>query len=275
MNLKRRVGIVGYGKLGQFLAKAIQEREEYQLAFVWNRNPDGIGPEIPEDRRLVELKDFRERKPDLIVEVAHPVITQQWGEAFLEYCDYMSGSPTAFAELKTEQAMRATAAIPNGHGLYIPRGALPGLGEVLGMKSAGKLSAARITMRKHPSSLKYSGPIDPPMEETTAPRVIYDGPLRPLCGFAPNNVNTMAVLALASELGFDKLEAQLVANPNLEHHITEVVLLGPDTGGPRYSLTLLRESPAGAGAVTSTATLTTFCNSMFQSVGQGDGVHFC
>ena len=84
----------------------------------------------------------------------------------------------------------------------------------------------------------------------------------------------MAVLAMASELGFDAVEAQLVANPALEHHITEVSLLGPQGEGPRYSLDLIRKSPAGAGAVTSTATLTSFLTSMILSKDEGDGVFF-
>lgn len=35
----QRVGVVGYGKLGQFLVKAICERPELEVAFVWNRSP--------------------------------------------------------------------------------------------------------------------------------------------------------------------------------------------------------------------------------------------
>jgi len=66
-----------------------------------------------------------------------------------------------------------------------------------------------------------------------------------------------------------------VADPSLEHHITEVRLLGPETGGPRYCLELIRSSPAGAGAVTSSATLTTFASSMTSARGRGAGVHFC
>lgn len=34
----KRVGIVGYGRLGQYLAKAVLDRpNELALAFVWNR----------------------------------------------------------------------------------------------------------------------------------------------------------------------------------------------------------------------------------------------
>ena len=116
--------------------------------------------------------------------------------------------------------------------------------------------------------------MEPPLSETLSERVVYQGPLRKLCSLAPNNVNTMAVLAMASELGFDKVVASLIADPSLEHHITEVVLWGPDTQGPRYSLELIRRSPAGVGAVTSTATLTSFLNSTLKARDAGDGVHF-
>ena len=34
---RRRIGIVGYGKVGQFLAVAVLEDPALELAFVWNR----------------------------------------------------------------------------------------------------------------------------------------------------------------------------------------------------------------------------------------------
>ncbi|MBT6432822.1 MAG: DUF108 domain-containing protein [Deltaproteobacteria bacterium] len=278
MTTKRRIGLVGFGKLGQFIAEAVLNDEaisaNYELAFVWNRNQAALEGTIPAELQLENLGDFASRKPDVIVEVAHPAISKEYGTQFLDFCDYMVGSPTAFATLEIEQTLRAAAAKPNGNGLYVPRGALPGLEEVLRMVESGKLAAASIAMHKHPSSLKFGGVLNPPLSETTAERVIYNGPLRKLCVLAPNNVNTMAVLAMASELGFDAVQASLVADPSLEHHITEVKLFGPDDGGPRYCLTLNRESPAGPGAVTSTATLTSFLKSALGSQGRGDGVYF-
>ncbi len=272
--MKRRVGIVGYGKLGQFLSQAIQGTElqsDYELSFVWNRNPDRIGAEIPEHKKLVDLARFQDHPSDLIVEVAHPIVSQQWGAAFLSHCDYMAGSPTAFAKQETEDALRAAA---QRHGLYIPRGALPGLEEVLSMKRSQKLANANITMKKHPSSLKFSGPLGFDLQTLQGRETVYHGPLRALCGYAPNNVNTMAVLAMASELGFDNVQATLIADTNLAHHITEVALLGPIQNGERYSLELIRKSPAGAGAVTSSATFYSFLRSMKQSRDAGAGVHF-
>ena len=275
----RRVGIVGYGKLGQHLCRSILNepvlRQSFQLAFVWNLVPDEIGDEIPGELRLENLNDFARHEPDLVVEVAHPIITWDHGTRFLEAADYMTASITAFARGDTETQIRSAAAQPNGHGLYIPRGALPGLEEVLRMAASGKLAGAEVTMTKHPSSLNLLTDLVPPLAETSGLREIYQGPLRELCSMAPNNVNTMAALAMASELGFDAIQARLVADPSLEHHITEVLLLGPDTGGPRYSLELRRTSPAAVGAVSSTATLDTFLASTIAASNKGDGVHFC
>lgn len=278
MAAKRRIGLVGFGKLGQFIARAVNEdpdiSRDFELAFVWNRSPSTMDGLVAPQVQLLELSSFHERNPDVIVEVAHPAITNEFGPRFLAHCDYMAGSPTAFATLQIETALRTAASAPNNHGLYIPRGALPGLEEVLRMVDNRTLAAASISMKKHPSSLKFGGVLTPPLEDTAQERVIYTGSLRQLCSLAPNNVNTMAVLAMASGLGFDAVQASLVADPALLHHVTEVKLWGPKTDGPRYCLTLNRESPAGAGAVTSTATLTSFLKSALASRDRGNGIHF-
>ena len=79
----RRIGIVGYGKLGQHLCHSILNepslRQSHELAFVWNLDPDDIGDEIPEQLRLQDLNDFARCAPDLVVEVAHPCITWDYG----------------------------------------------------------------------------------------------------------------------------------------------------------------------------------------------------
>ena len=104
--------------------------------------------------------------------------------------------------------MRRAATV---NGLYIPRGALPGLEEVLRMKASGQLHQVG-EMRKHPSSLKVNGDLVAALEAAGDMGIVYAGPLRALCHYAPNNVNTMAVLAMASEIGFDHVKAALIAD---------------------------------------------------------------
>ena len=276
---RRRVGIVGYGKLGQYLCQALLEdtplSRTHALAFVWNRSLSRLEDSVPAEYHLASLDDFERYEPDLIVEVAHPNISRAHGVRFLSYCDYLIGSPTAFADREVEQALREACGREHGHGLYVPRGALPGLDEILRLRRIGLLHDARITMRKHPNSIRYTAPLDPPISETQRERVLYNGPLRALCDRAPNNVNTMAVLALASGLGFDTLWARLVVNPYLKHHVTEVTLIGPPGAGPRFSLEIRRKSPAGTTHVTSSATFHSFLDSLQSARGKGPGLHFC
>ena len=99
---RRRVGIVGYGSLGKYLAAQILNDPsiavDFELGFVWNRTPDRIGDTVPPELVLEDLANFPTMEADLIVEVAHPGITAEFGSKFLASADYFTGSPTAFAD---------------------------------------------------------------------------------------------------------------------------------------------------------------------------------
>lgn len=273
----KRIGIVGFGKLGKFLAEKVLEREtshgDVELCFVWNRRPEAWQGHASERVGLVALADFAQRKADIIVEVAHPDISAEWGTEFLAGSDYLVGSPTGLADESLRGQLLDCVKPGTGRQLIVPRGALPGLDEILMLKADGRVAEASITMRKHPKSLKYSGPVAEAKQEGES--LYYRGPLGPLCGYAPNNVNTMAVLAMATGLSFWEVEATLVADPSLEHHITEVTLRGPDDGKPRFELFLKRSSPAGAGAVTSSATFDSFWKTLLGALESGEGVKLC
>ena len=76
-----RVGIVGYGALGRYLAKEVEAREGLELVWVWNRSPV---PDLPVQLVLGDLGQCDKGDPDLIVEVAHPDVTKEFGAKFLE-----------------------------------------------------------------------------------------------------------------------------------------------------------------------------------------------
>jgi aspartate dehydrogenase len=64
---KRKVGIVGYGSLGQFLAHKILEDQkilaELEIAFIWNRSVDKIASDSKIDKKLIleDLSQFPSR----------------------------------------------------------------------------------------------------------------------------------------------------------------------------------------------------------------------
>lgn len=266
----RRVGVVGYGHLGKFLVEKIQEHPELELAFVWNRSPAALEG-FPKDLVLQDLKDFKERNVDLIVEVAHPDITRQWGPIFLQEADYMIGSPTALSSQELETSLRAAA---TKHGLYVPSGAFWGAEDIKKMADRGTLQNLKVTMTKHPTSFKLNGDLKTKNDQVKDTKLIlYDGPVRELCPLAPNNVNTMAAAAIAAHnLGFDKVSGSIVSDPQMtDWHIVEVEVWGPNG----FNVKTTRSNPAAVGAVTGTATYASFLSSMLGAKGKGAGVHLC
>ena len=279
---KRKVGIVGYGSLGKYLAKAILEDKEVssklELCFVWNRSFEKVeqDPLIPAHTHLRDLSLFDSKGADVIIEVSHPQIVGDYGESFVRRADFVVGSPTAFAEASVEHKLRE-AARKSLHGVYIPSGALWGAQDIHKMGERGDLKGVEVSMAKHPSSLKLEGELKEALEaykrsSVEKPCVLFEGPVRVLCPLAPNNTNTMACAALAaSNLGFDKTVGKLVADKSLQSHDIDITVEGPNG----FSIHTRRINPAAVGAVTGNATYASFLSSLVRAQGQGNGFHFC
>ncbi|NWV73011.1 ASPD dehydrogenase, partial [Dasyornis broadbenti] len=263
-----RVGILGYGQLGQFLVSQLLSQGRslgLSLTFVWARD-GGTLAALPPHLRLGDLRELPGTGVDLVVEVAHPCVAQEHGEDILRHADFMVGSPSALADAGTEQRLRVAAA-RSGHTLYVPRGALWGCEDIARMDSAGTLAALKVTMTKAPGSFRPQGWLRERVAAavTAGTRtVLYEGPLRPLCPLVPNNVNTMAAAAVAAPgLGFDGVTACLVADPSVpDWHIVDVEVTAVAEGGRALSVTSSRRNPAGVGAVTGSATRHSFWSSV-------------
>ncbi|XP_076361865.1 aspartate dehydrogenase domain-containing protein-like isoform X2 [Tachypleus tridentatus] len=274
---RRRIGIVGFGHLGQYLVQTILEKQrEFELAFVWNRTKSYLTGKVDPSLQLDDLSNFQDRHPDLVVEVAHPSITAEFGKLFVRHCDYMIGSPTALADKNTEMSLREAA---TQHGIYIANGALWGGEDIRKMADCGSLRGLKVTMSKHPSCLKLVGELQNKNEQVKEHAVIlYQGSVRDLCLKAPNNVNTMAAAAMAGHtLGFDHTQACLISDPSLtDYHVVEVEVQGPiQPNGKKFFIHTVRKNPAPVGAVTGTATYTSFLSSMLEAQGKGPGFHLC
>ena len=69
-----RVGVVGFGQLGQYLVENIETHPSLELAWVWNKSP--LAGRVAEELILSSLSDCEKNSPDVIVEVAHPDVTR-------------------------------------------------------------------------------------------------------------------------------------------------------------------------------------------------------
>lgn len=212
-----RIGVVGYGYIGRFIVGRIAESGgRFETAFVHNRSPaalDGLDSAL----RLADPGEAASRRPDLIVECAHPSISARYGADFLAFADYMPLSVTALADDALRARMEAAAAA-HGTRLIVPAGALLGGDELL-MRRGG-WDRVRITFRKHPDNLDFSeSGFDPAAIDGET--LLYEGPVRGVAALYPRNVNTMVTCALVST-GLDACEARLIADPALDRAVAEV-----------------------------------------------------
>ena len=96
---KARIGLVGFGYIGSYVYSQIASRPELglEITFVHDLAPERLAG-LPPEAVLKDLKDFASRRPDLVVEMAHPGVTRQFGEMFLQKTDYLPLSITAFSD---------------------------------------------------------------------------------------------------------------------------------------------------------------------------------
>ncbi|XP_006897340.1 PREDICTED: putative L-aspartate dehydrogenase [Elephantulus edwardii] len=277
----RRVGVVGYGRLGQSLVSHLLTQGPelgLELAFVWNRDPGRMAGNVPLPLQLQDLNALGERRPDLVVEVAHPQIIHDSGAHILRHASLLVGSPSALADPATEHQLRE-ASHRWGHAVFVARGALWGSEDITRLDAAGGLQSLRVTMATHPDGFRLEGPLA--AASRTGPRtVLYEGPVRGLCPWAPRNSNTMAAAALAApSLGFDHVVGVLVADDSLpDMHVVEVELSGPlGPSGRSFAVRTRRENPAERGAVTGSATVTAFWRSVLGccQLPSKPGIHLC
>ncbi|XP_047385212.1 aspartate dehydrogenase domain-containing protein isoform X1 [Sciurus carolinensis] len=262
----RKVGVVGYGRLGQSLVSHLLAQGSelgLELVFVWNRDPGRMAGSVPSSLQLRNLAALGERHPDLVIEVAHPQIIHEFGAQILRHANLLVGSPSALADQTTERQLLEASHLWN-HAVFVARGALWGTEDITRLDAAGGLQSLRVTMATHPDGFRLQEPLA--SVHITGPRtVLYEGPVRGLCPFAPRNSNTMAAAALAApSLGFDNVIGVLVADLSLtDMHMVDVELRGPPgPTGRSFTVHTHRENPAEPGAVTGSATVTAFWRSL-------------
>jgi aspartate dehydrogenase len=220
---KARIGLVGLGYIGGYVYEQIASRPELglEVTFVHDLAEERLAG-LPANVLLPDLKAFASRRPDLVVEMAHPAVTRQFGELFLRETDYMPLSMTAFADEGLEERLLETAR-RSGTCLFIPHGAVVGLENIF--EGRDLWEEVTVVMKKNPKNLDFSTAPQFKTAEITKPTVLYDGPTRGVCPLFPRNVNSHATVALAG-IGFDRTRSVLVADPSLQVSVIELAAEG-------------------------------------------------
>jgi len=218
-----RIGIAGFGFIGRYVYDRMLADPDSGLepVFVWNRSAERL-EDVPEALVLDDLAEAAGRQPDLVVELAHPDVTRDYGAAILADADYMPLSVSALVDPEIEGRLRDACAAA-GTRLLIPHGALVGVDNLV--EGQANWSDVTITFEKHPDSIDFSEcDLEP---NTDAREVVFDGSAREIGRLFPRNVNTMVTCGLAT-VGLDQCRAVLISDPALNVGIADVLAIGRD-----------------------------------------------
>ena len=231
MSRKVTIGIIGYGYLGKALHQGLADTG-VEVSRIFNRSAERLAG-LPDKVATTDMNEFMNAVVGLklVVELAHPDISKDWGERILEHSDYMPCSVAALADRALKERMLTTAANA-GTRLLVPHGAVVGIDNLY--EARANRQDVTITFRKPPASLGLE--TEPEADET----VLFEGPVREIAEKFPRNVNAMVACALAT-VGVDKATARLVADRRLDIMLRgEFEFRGKD--GSRLSI--IKEEPA-------------------------------
>lgn len=257
-----RIGLVGYGIIGQAVHKMINEdgNNGMEVVFVHDQFKDALD-NVDSELALSDLAGFGDYGADLIVEMAHPDVTRAWGQKILEKTDYMFISVTALADQDVEKSIEETTLLHNTRA-YVPHGGVVGMDALLENREIWE--SVEVIMKKPPANVDCAAAgLDP--DEIKEETVLYDGPTRGICPIFPRNVNTHAAIAYAG-IGFDRTHSKLLVNPSWTEATVAIHAKGP-------GIDLHVERIEGITGVTGASTPASIYNTVQMIGSTGPGIH--
>lgn len=257
-----RIGMIGYGQIGKVVHRMIEAdpNNGMEVVFVHDQLTEAVA-ELSPELILEHLGDFESRRPDLVVELAHPSVTREWGKTILEKTNYMPISVTALADREIEKMLDETTQ-RCGTRAFLPHGGVVGMDALRENREVWE--EVHAVMKKPPKNVDCANAgVDP--DTVVNEQVLYDGPTRDVCPLFPRNTNTLASIAYAG-IGFDKTRSTLIVNPEWN---TATVAIHAKGGGIELNV----ERIEGITGVTGASTPASIFNSV-QTIGStGPGVH--
>ncbi|MFQ5856501.1 MAG: aspartate dehydrogenase [Anaerolineae bacterium] len=224
-----RVGLAGFGAVGQRVAMAIDGGElGVTLAAITSGNLEKAraraGDLLRTPPPVVPLREAVALS-DLIVEAApasaFPEIartTLEGGKSLLVLSvGALLGHEQEYAELARQY----------GATIHIASGAIGGL-DAITSASAGRVDAVVMTTRKPPKGLAGAPYLEAhgiDVLNLTEPQVVFEGSAREACRGFPANVNVSAAVSLAG-IGADRTRIRIIADPTIDRNTHDVEITG-------------------------------------------------
>lgn len=202
------VGLIGYGAVGQDVARLVAEQAAPDITLVGALVRHPALPRPQGSPKIVPtLAALLAEKPQVIVEAAGQEGLREHGPAILRAgVDLLFISVGALADLDFMQELIETAR-RSGAQARAAAGAIGAL-DALAAASLGGMTKVTHTMRKPPETLLSS---EEAMHLSSA-REIFRGSARQAAVRFPEFLNVAAAVALASN-GLDQTEVRVIADP--------------------------------------------------------------
>lgn len=223
-----KVGIIGYGTIGQDVAQAIIKHEagDVELKAILVRKRSKITDQAACSSIITDrAEDFLNTKLDIVIECAGHGAVKKYGKKVLQQgADLILVSVGAFADEKLYKQIMDQAN-KTKRKVIVPSAAIGGLDRIAA-GSVGDMEEVTLITRKPVKAWK--GTIieqQVNLDTLTEPYCAFDGVARDSAKLFPESVNVSAALSLAG-IGFDKTKVKVYADPTITSNTHEILAKG-------------------------------------------------
>jgi aspartate dehydrogenase len=216
-----RIGLIGFGTIGQEVARAISEGRAGDTTLVRILEVD---PRYKDDRITPDADEFFSSDMDVVVEAAgHAALKQHAVRALTSGRDMLAVSVGAFSDDEFRASIqRATEA--SNRRFQVPSGSLGGL-DAISAGAFGPIDDVTLIVRKPPAAWKGTPAEAVASRATDEPICFYEGKAREATKAYPQNVNVLAALSLAG-IGFDQTNVKMYVDPTVKYNTFELAASG-------------------------------------------------
>lgn len=223
----KKIGLVGCGTIGSFIARKIDSWEGVELTAIADcdsAKATKLATSLARSPQTLSIEQLI-KQVDIVVEAASKTVVPSLMDGIIkEGKTALFMSIGGILELNDKQWQALSSYREK---IYLPSGAIAGLDAIKAAKF-GNLLSVTLTSRKPPRGLlgapylKQQG-LD--ISSITTPQVVFEGNAKEAVAGFPKNVNVAAALSLAG-LGPLKTKIKIIADPGIKTNTHEIEAVG-------------------------------------------------
>lgn len=216
-----RVGLIGYGGIGQEVARLVEKRFAEDILLVGALVQRVALDRFPGPPLMTTCSALLAEHPQIVVEVAGHAGLREHGAPILRAgIDLLLVSTGALADDTVMRELLEAAQYGSAQARVVS-GAIGALDAIASLSLGENMSHVLHTLRKPPKALLTSADAS----KLTTEREVFHGTARQAVLQFPEFLNVAAAVALASK-GFDHTEVRVIADPTVEQSVHEVLAEG-------------------------------------------------